>query len=357
MAGPDNATTATEDERSMSSEPALESSLRLLEIGDGFIYARALHLAAELRIADLLAQGPRSALQLADATGTHAPSLHRMLRTLAACGVFTETAPGTFGMTALAQPLRSDHPHSVRTTVAQGGRLTAETFRHAEHALRTGEGAFEKTFGQPVWEYLKEHPKEGTDFDTAMQEHSRVERAAVVEAYDFSDATRIVDIGGGNGTLLVAVLREAPEATGVLFDLPHVVERNRIGESGLADRCAVVGGDIFGELPSGGDLYMMKSVLHGWTDDQAVSILEGCRRAMRPDGRLLLIERVIPKGDTPHASKAFDFAMLVMAGGQERTGDEYTALLDKAGFRVTRVIGTASVQSVVEAVPVGERPR
>ncbi|MEU9640141.1 methyltransferase [Streptomyces tendae] len=341
----------------MSSEPALESSLRLLEIGDGFIYARALHLAAELRIADLLAQGPRSALQLADATGTHAPSLHRMLRTLAACGVFTEEAPGTFGMTALAQPLRSDHPHSVRTTVAQGGRLTAETFRHAEHALRTGEGAFEKTFGRPVWEYLKEHPKEGTDFDTAMQEHSRVERAAVVEAYDFSDATRIVDIGGGNGTLLVAVLREAPEATGVLFDLPHVVERNRIGESGLADRCAVVGGDIFGELPSGGDLYMMKSVLHGWTDDQAVSILEGCRRAMRPDGRLLLIERVIPKGDTPHASKAFDFAMLVMAGGQERTGDEYTALLDKAGFRVTRVIGTASVQSVVEAVPVGERPR
>jgi len=344
--------TTKEGEQPMGNATELDSSLRLLEIGDGFIYASALHLAAELRLADHLARGARSAAELAEPTGTHAPSLHRLLRALAGCGVFTQDDAGRFALTEVGQALRSDHPRSVRTTVAQQGRLTVRTFQYAEHALRTGEGTFTKAFGQPVWDYLKEHPQEGADFDTAMHEHSRVELAAIVNAYDFTGAGRIVDIGGGDGTLLATVLADRPAESGVLFDLPHVVERNRIADAGLSDRCEIVGGDVFGELPAGGDLYTMKSVLHGWTDSEVVTILRGVRTAMKPDGRLLLIERVIPAGDAPHPSKAFDLAMLIMAGGQERTQEEYTALLAEAGFRVERVIGTESVLSIVEARPV-----
>ncbi|MCX4970504.1 acetylserotonin O-methyltransferase [Streptomyces sp. NBC_00654] len=334
----------------MSSALEQDSSLRLLALGDGFIYARALHLAAELGIADLLADGPRPAEELSRLTATDPGTLHSMLRALAGCGVFTEQSPGCFALTAVGECLRSDHPRSVRTTIAQSGRITARAFQHADHALRTGDGAFTEAFGQPFWEFLRDNPEEGAAFNTAMQEHSRVERGTIVEAYDFPDTGRIIDVGGGDGTLLAAVLQARPKTTGVLFDLPHVVERNCIGDVGLAERCEVVGGDIFGELPSGGDLYLMKSVLHGWTDHDVLTILRGCRRAMKPDSRLLLIERVIPPGDVPHTSKAFDFAMHVMAGGQERTGDEYTRLLAEAGFAVGRVIATGSVQSIVEAV-------
>lgn len=335
----------------MSSELEQEGSLRLLEIGDGFIYAGALQQAAEFKVADLLAGGPRTATDLAEATATHPVALYRLLRVLASRGVFTEGPGESFALTPVGECLRSDHPRSVRTTVAQAGRLTARTFRHAEYALRTGEGAFTKTFGQPVWEYLKDNPEEGADFDTAMHEHSRVERDAIVAAYDFGRAARLVDIGGGDGTLLATLLAAYPRLSGVLFDLPHVVERNRIAATQLAERCEIVGGDIFGDLPTGGDLYLMKSVMHGWSDADALAILRGCRQAIRPEGRLLLIERVIPEGDVPHASKAFDFAMLVMAGGQERKSEEYTALLAEAGFRVDRVIPTDSALSIVEAVP------
>ncbi|MEV5567840.1 methyltransferase [Streptomyces sp. NPDC052196] len=335
----------------MGSELELDGSLRLLELGDGIIYAGALHLAAELKVADLLADGPLSAAELAGPTGTHALSLHRLLRTLAGCGVFTQDSTGRFALTEAGERLRSDHPLSVRTTLAQQGRLTARTFQYAEHALRTGEGTFAKAFGQPVWEYLKDHPEEGADFDTAMHEHSRVELAAIVQAYDFAGAGRIVDVGGGDGTLLVTVLGNNPGTTGVLFDLPHVVERNRVKDAGLQDRVEIVGGDIFGDIPAGGDLYTMKSVLHGWTDNEVVTILGGIRKALKPGGTLLLIERVIPAGNAPHPSKAFDLAMLIMAGGQERTQQEYLALLTEAGFRVDRVIGTESSLSIVEARP------
>nr|AKT74301.1 TxnM2 [Streptomyces bottropensis] len=333
----------------MSSALEQDSSLRLLALGDGFIYARALHLAAELGIADLLADGPQPMEELSRRTATDPRTLHSMLRALAGCGVFTEQPPGCFALTAVGECLRSDHPRSVRTTIAQSGRITARAFAHADHALRTGEGAFATAFGQPFWEFLRDNPEEGAAFDAAMQEHSRVERGAIIEAYDFPDTGRIVDVGGGDGTLLATVLQDRPGTTGVLFDLPHVVERNCIETAGLADRCEIVGGDVFGELPPGGDLYLMKSVLHGWTDSEVLSILRGCRRAMKRDSRLLLIERVIPPGDVPHTSKAFDFAMHVMAGGQERTGDEYARLLVEAGFVVGRFIPTGSVQSIVEA--------
>lgn len=327
------------------------ASVRLLDLSESFIYARALHLAAQLRIADHLAGGPRPLDDLADLTQTKPTPLYSLLRVLVSRGVFAERPGRVFALTETGQPLRSDHPLSVRVTVAQAGRLTAKAFEHAEYALRTGTGCFEKAFGQPVWDYLRERPEEGADFNVAMHEHSRIELAAILEAYDFSGTGKVVDIGGGDGTLITSVLRRNASLTGVLFDLPHVVEQNRVAEAGLSDRCAVVGGDIFGELPAGGDLYIMKSVLHGWTDEQVVDILRNIRSVIAPGGRLLLIERVIPDSDEVHASKAFDFAMLVMAGGQERTEREYAALLGKAGFTVAKVIGTQSVLGIVEAVP------
>ncbi len=329
-------------------EPA--ASVRLLDLSEAFIYARALHLAAQLRLADHLAEGPRQIDDLADITQTKPEPLYSLLRVLVSRGVFAERAGRVFALTEAGQPLRSDHPLSVRVTIAQAGRLTAKAFGHAEYALRTGTGCFEKAFGQQVWDYLRERPEENSDFNTAMHEHSRIELAAILEAYDFSGTGTIVDIGGGDGTLLTNVLRGNPSRTGVLFDLPHVVEQNRVAEAGLADRVTVIGGDIFGELPAGGDLYIMKSVLHGWTDEQVVSIFAGIRSVIKPGGKLLLIERVIPDSDEVHASKAFDFAMLVMAGGQERTEREYTDLLAKAGFQVNKVIGTQSVLGIIEAI-------
>jgi SAM-dependent methyltransferase len=327
------------------------ASVRLLDLSEAFIYARALHLAADLRIADLLADGPLPVADLAEATGTKTTPLYSLLRVLASKAVFTELPGREFALTDAGQPLRSDHPLSVRVTTAQAGKLTARAFQHVDFAVRTGTSAFDKAFGQPVWDYLRENPGEGADFDTAMHEHSRIELAAIVAAYDFTGEGTIVDVGGGDGTLLCEVLKRTPQRTGVLFDLPHVVARNRVADAGLADRCTVVGGDIFTDIPAGGDVYVMKSVLHGWTDEQTVDILRGIRAGLRPGGKLLLVERVVPAGDTPHASKAFDFAMLVMAGGQERTGAEYGDLLGAAGFQVERLVPTGSVLTIVEAVP------
>ncbi|CAM03829.1 hydroxyneurosporene-O-methyltransferase [Saccharopolyspora erythraea NRRL 2338] len=324
-----------------------------MELHDGFIRARALQLAAELQIADLLSDGPRSTDDLATATATDSRSLYRLLRLLAGCGIVSEVEPRSFAVTATGAHLQGDHPQSVKATLLSAG-LFHPVYADAMHSLRTGEPAFPKTFGKPLFDYLKDHPEQATLFNGAMADASRLETAALLEAFDFSGARGIVDVGGGTGTLLGAVLSAYPQSTGVVYDLPHLAAEAaaKAEAAGVADRLTFTGGDFFQEVPAGGDLYLLKSIVHDWPDEDAVRILRGCRRAMSPQSRLLLIERVLPPGDDDHPGKAMDITLLVVLGGRERTEDEYSALLAEAGFRLTGVTPTASPMSVVEAVPV-----
>ncbi|GAA2012556.1 methyltransferase [Nocardiopsis rhodophaea] len=349
--GTDQAKHHEQPRRQGRAEPP-EAAARLLEMHEQLIHARALQIAAQLGIGDLLADGPRTAADLATATETHPDALYRMMRMLAALGVFTETDPGCFALTDLGVVLRSDHPYSVHATLAFGG-ATAQVFLDSLHSVRTGEATFPTTFGTSFFDYLSDRPDLGDLFNTAMREMSRPVISAVLDAYDFSYARRIVDVGGGNGTLLSAILRTAPGARGFVFDAPHVAERarDRIHADGLADRCTAVGGDFFREAPEDGDLYVLKWILHDWPDDQAAAILRGCRQAMAPDGRVLIIEQVIPPGDTPHPGKTMDFSMLTLLNGRERTEEQFAALLAAADLRLNRVIPTASPCSLVEAAP------
>jgi SAM-dependent methyltransferase len=208
-------------------------------------------------------------------------------------------------------------------------------------------------FGMPVFEYLTQHPHESADFNRTMIAFSAAELPAVADAYDFSGVRRIVDVGGGTGALLATVLGRYPQVSGVLFDRPDVIDEARaaLTEGGVTERCEVVGGDFFESTLPSGDVYLMSHIAHDWDDDRCVAILRNCRKTIDPDGRLLLIEMVLPPGNEPHPAKMFDMYMLVVSGGMERTADEYDELLHSGGFRLTRIVPTHSAVSVIEAAP------
>jgi hypothetical protein len=332
--------------------PAVEGVLRILRINEAHICGHMLQLAAELGIPDHLAAGPRDAAGLAAATGTQPDALYRLLRFLAGQGVFSEDADGRFALTPAGDCLRSDHPQSLLDLILWS-RTVSRTLQNAEHSLRTGLPAFPETFGQPFFEYLRDHPGVDAHFNGAMAGFSRLESAAVIGAYDFSGARVVIDIAGGDGTLLADLLKANPAAEGVLLEQPHVAGEavRRFEAEGLAARCRVTSGDFFEAIPASGDLYILKSIIHDWADDDALRILTACRRAMAPGARLLLIESVVPPGDTPGEAKLRDVVMLALLGGRERTRDEYEALLAKAGLRLGQVIGTRSPLQILEGLP------
>ena len=221
------------------------------------------------------------------------------------------------------------------------------------HSVRTGETGLEKALGVSEYEFLEQHPEEASHFNAAMLGFHGAEPAAIVDAFDFSGAQRVVDVGGGSGNLITTILRDNPGLRGVLFDLPQATidGEKTIAATGLADRCRVVAGDFFEAVPDGGDAYLLSHILHDWGEEECLRILSNCRRAMSDQGRLLIVEWVLRPGDEPDPAKLLDLVMLVMPGGQERTEEEYRALLARAGFTLTRVVPTASPASVVEAVP------
>lgn len=337
----------------MGSEPQQNVEFcRLLEIHQSFIRALALQLAAELGIGDLLADGSRGVDELSAATSTDPGALYRLLRMLVVCGVCTEVAPSRFGLTSTGAYLREDHLHSFRA-ILRINRLFGQGFADAMYSLRTGTPTFSRSFGEPFFTYLQSHPDLGAVFDKAMANMSRAENAAVIHAYDFALARTVVDVGGGTGSMLSAILLAFPATTGVLFDLPLTIDlgRERIAANKLTDRCQLVAGDFFHDLLPAGDVYLLKSIIHDWSDAEAETILHNCRKAMSPDSRLLLVEQIVPLDNSPHPSKEMDLLMLVVLGGKERTLDEYAALLDQAGFQLARVIDTESPLSLIEAVP------
>jgi hypothetical protein len=334
--------------------PPLPPHAQVIQMAFGFWASRALYAAAKLGLSDKLAGGPRSAAELAKETGTLASALHRLMRLLAALGILrTESDGQRFSLTPLGEALKTDAPGFARETLlAIAGPIGWNAFGEYMYSLETGKTGFEKAFGLPAFDYLAQHPEDAANFVKAMIGIHGGEVPAVVAAYDFSGFGTIVDVGGSSGNMLVEIVKHNPKPRGVLFDLPHIVRDApaRFRAQGVGDRISAEGGSFFESVTAGGDAYILSHVIHDWNEEQCLTILGHCRTAMKPDAKLLIVEMVIPAGDEMHPSKLLDLTMLVMPGGQERTEAEYATLLDKAGFRLTRVVPTASPVSVVEAV-------
>jgi len=326
----------------------------LLQMMTGYWNTQTLYVAAKLGIADLLSDGSQSCDELAAKTGTHSPSLHRILRALASVGVFSEVAPGRFALTPLAALLQSSAPHSVRALAIMYAEEQYRAWGDMLHSVRTGEPAFEHQFGIGVFEYLAQNPEASAVFNDAMTGLTIQGAAAVADTYDFSKIGTIVDIGGNRGTVLSAILRRYPASRGILFDRVHVVATagEILAASGVDNRCTTIGGDFFEAVPTGGDAYLLASILHDWDDDRCVQILRTCRRAMLAESKLLVVELVLPPGDEPFIGKWVDLHMLVMASGRERTADEYGKVLLAGGFNMASIRPLPNGQSIVEAVPV-----
>jgi len=325
----------------------------LLQMMTGYWVTQAVYVAAKLGVADLLASGPVSINDLAATTHTDAPSLHRVLRALASVGVCSEVAPGWFALTPLAGLLRSGTPDSMRALAIMYAEEPYRAWGDMLYSVRTGQPAFEHQFGMGVFEYFAKNPEAGAVFNEAMTGLIMQVADAVVGSYDFSKFATVVDVGGNQGTLLTAILRGHPSLRGVLFDLPHVVADAEpvLAKAGVEDRCARFGGDFFQTIPTGGDAYVLASILHDWDDSRCVAILTRCRSVMPPHGKLLIVELVLPPGDEPFFGKWVDLHMLVMASGRERTAAEYGKLFRAGGFELSRVVPTPAGPSIVEAVP------
>ncbi|MFC5753725.1 methyltransferase [Actinomadura rugatobispora] len=330
----------------------------LLDLAYGFMPAQVLYAAAETGVADALAAGPRTGEDLAKETGTHAPSLRRLLRALASLGVVEQRDTDLFELTPLGAGLKSDDPGSVRGLVRLFcGPEVWNSWGDLVGTLRSGEPAWERVTGMTSFEFMAANEELAGTFNTAMAQHTRAVAPAVVENGDFGRFRTIADLGGGDGTLLAAILGAVPDASGILFDLPagHAGAERTLNEAGVADRCRVVSGDFFESVPEGADAYVLKSVVHDWDDEKAAAILRRCREAMRPDARVLLVEFVMPEVVTPEDSGNVmsDINMLVVLRGRERTERDFRDLLGAAGFGLTAITGPLppSGYRVIEAAP------
>ena len=334
--------------------PPLAPHAQLIQMGASAWLSRLLYAAAKLGIADHLADGPKSAAELAAKTKTHAPSLYRLMRTLASIGVFTERDGQRFALTPLGEALKTGAPGSARSTLmAFGAPAFWRALEYIMYSLETGKTGFEKANGMPIFDYYAQHPEEASHFSEAMVGWHGSEPPTVAKAYDFSRFTTVVDVGGATGNMLAAILSEHASPRGVLYDRPHVVRDAPalLKARGVDKRVTIEPGDFFERVPEGGDAYLLSHIIHDWSESQCLTILGHCRKVMKPDGRLLIVETVLPPGDTSHQGKMQDMVMLIVPGGEERTEAEYVTLLGKAGFRLNRVVPTESVVSVVEATP------
>jgi hypothetical protein len=278
--------------------------------------------------------------------------LYRLLRALASVGIFAEEDGKRFSLTPLAEPLRSDVAGSQQSLALMMGDAQYRAWGNLVDTVQTGDNAYEKIFGKPIFDHLAEQPEKARIFDDAMTGIHGRETGAILDAYDFSDINVIADIGGGNGSKITAILQKHPEMRGILFDLPHVVGRARpnIEAAGLGDRCQLVSGDFFQSVPSGADAYVMRHIIHDWDDEKSHTILRNCHAVMSPGNKLLLVESVIPPGNDPFMGKFLDLTMMLIPGGKERTEDEYRELYDSAGFDLVRVVPTTTEVSVIEGI-------
>ena len=327
--------------------------IQLIQMGQAGLVSRIIYAAAKLGLADQLAPEPKSAVELASRMQVHAPSLHRLMRTLASLGVLTEKPEQRFALTDLGQALTTGAPGSAKSTLLFMGSPWAQMgWDHLVYSVQTGETGFEKAHDVSFFDYLAQHPEDASLFSETMVGFHNQEPPAVAAAYDFSTFNTIVDVGGATGNMLSAVLSLHAGPRGILFDRPHVVKDAPVllEAKGVRDRITVESGDFFTSVPSGADAYILSHIIHDWDEERCLTILGHVRKAMDTAGRLLIVEMVLPPGDTAHPGKMLDMVMLVQLGGRERTASEYASLLSKAGFRLTQVVPTESAASIVEAV-------
>lgn len=327
---------------------------QMMQLITGFWNSCCIYAAAKLDVADHLKSGPKNASQLAEATHSHAPSLYRVLRALSSVGVFSENEQQQFELTPLGSTLQSDAPGSMKAmAIAQlGDHFNA--WGNLVYSVKTGNTSFDHIEGMSVWKYYETNPDEGVNFMKAMSGLTGAVIMNVLPEYDFSGFKSIVDVGGGNGALLMAVLDKAPQATGTVFDEEYVIDETKkiLKAKGYDQRCDTAGGSFFDFIPAGADAYLMKMILHDWNDEQCLHILSNCHKAMKPGSKLLVLEAVIPEGNVPHPGKFMDINMLAMTGGRERTAHEFGSLLSQAGLQLTRIIPTHSPMfSIIEATP------
>lgn len=336
-------------------ESGAAGSAAILQMAGGLWLSRALWLAARLGIADAIGDTAVSLEDLAQKTGTHAPSLGRLMTALVAFGVFQGSVDKGFEHGRISRLLRSDHPFTQRAFIESVfGEEHYEAWGMAEAALRSDKTAFEARYGKPLFDYLAEHPQSAQLFGEAMTGTTRAVEEAVLAAHDFGRFDLGVDVGGSEGSLLRALLARTPGAQGIVFDLPATAAAGQAMWETTAEalRMTAAGGDFFEAVPAGGDLYLLKFILHDWDDARSRLILSNIRRAIRADGRVVIVEMVLPEDVTPHAGWLMDLNMLVMTGGKERRVSDYAALLDATGFKIDTVVPTASPMSVIIANPV-----
>ena len=325
----------------------------LMQMVNGYQLSQAICVAATLGIADHLSKGAYSSDELAALVDAHPQSLYRLLRALAAVGVLHEGGARQFSLTPLGQGLRSDAEHSVAPWARMVGRAYyRDAWGELLHSVRTGENAFAHAHGTGVWQYRIDHPEESVIFDRAMSSFVPALAAAVLTAYDFGGFELVMDVGGGQGALLAAILAQNPSQRGILFDQPQVVEGAGplLRSASVADRCTSVGGDFFVSVPEGADAHLLKWILHDWDDERSIAILKSCRRAIKPGGKLVVLEAVLAPPNEGARAKFADLNMLAVPGGQERTEDEFARLLQAAGFSLARVVPAGRID-VIEARP------
>ena len=323
--------------------------LRLYNILIGSMKTQAIHVAAELGLADVLSDGPKDIAELAKAVKADANALFRLLRALCSLGLCSEQG-GSYSLTPMGQVLRQNVPGSLRPfALLLGGAAWWRAWGALGHAVRTGTGAFDATHGEGYFEFLEKNPGEQERFHDFMTSICQMNAAAIVGGYSFANFRKIVDVGGGGGHLLSAILASAPQARGVLFDLPGTVPDTQTVNPVLRQRIDIVGGDFFREVPAGGDAYVLQQILHDWNDEKSVEILKNCHSAMAADGKLIVLDAIIEPGNQPSFNKFTDLHMLVLSnGGKERTAAEFKALFQQAGFTLTRIVPTSTAFALIE---------
>jgi hypothetical protein len=327
--------------------------LAMMQMATGYWISKMVYCAARLNIADLLARGPATTTDLAKRAGAHEESLYRLLRALASLGVFRETAKRTFELTPKAELLRSDRPDGIRDLTVMANEQLFEGWCDLLHSVKTGEGAIQKRFGGDFFSaVLSKDPEAAATFDKAMEQIHGPEIGLMLEFFDWKRFRRVVDIGGGSGQTLLAILEKHGSLEGTLFDLPNVVERAKAKPHPAAARCRFHGGSFFDKVPEGGDCYYLRHIVHDWSDADSVRILRACREAMSPTASLVIVEKAIPEGNDPEFAKLLDINMLAI-GGKERTLAQYEALFAEAGLRLVKLHRTPGPIDLIEATRSG----
>jgi O-methyltransferase domain len=346
------ATTTTE----VAALPVRDLGQRLMGIASGFQLSGCLYVAAKLNIADRVVPGPRPVEKLASDTNTQADALYRVLRALISVGIFSEPLPRTIGLSPAAELLRSDIPGSIRGLVLWAAHpFLIHVSSDLMYSVNTGKPAIEHLYGKPAFECFASMPEVNYDFNTGMSAISAELAPAVLDAYDFSGIGTLMDVAGGHGYFICEALRRHPQMKGILLDQLSVVEGAKctLCDMRVDDRCQPIAGNFFDHIPAGADAYFMQHIIHDWDDESALRILGNVRQALaaRPDGRLIVVDMVLPEDARPHPGKLLDLLMLMFPGGRERTEAEWRSLLDKAGFIITKIVSTKAADSVIEAVP------